>query len=189
MRFGLFIPQGWRLDLVGHPHRKPLAGDARAGRIRRRRRVGLAVGVRPLPHRADADRRGHPRGVVADVGLRRHHVAHQARPDVHGDELPQSGLSGQGGRHRRHHLRRPGPDGYRRRLVRARVAAHTGTASRRQACGWRRLDEGVQIMRDAWRDGGSRSTASTIRSTARSSRRSRCRTAVFRCGSPAAARR
>ncbi len=51
------------------------------------------------------------------------------------------------------------------------------------------LDEGVQIMRDAWRDGGSASTASTIRSTAPSSRRSRCRTADFRCGSPAAARR
>ena len=39
------------------------------------------------------------------------------------------------------------------------------------------LDEGVQIMRDAWRDGRvSFETASTIRSTVPSSRRSRCRT-------------
>ena len=52
------------------------------------------------------------------------------------------------------------------------------------------LDEGVRIMRDAWRDGRVASkTASTIRSRAPSSRRSRCRTADLRCGSPAAARR
>ena len=50
------------------------------------------------------------------------HVADQARPDVHRHELPQSGLSGQGRSHRRRHLRRPHPDGHRRRLVRARVA-------------------------------------------------------------------
>ena len=38
-----------------------------------------------------------------------------------------------------------------------------------------RLDEGVQIMRDAWRDGGSVSRVSSTRSTGRSSRRSRCK--------------
>src|SRR4051812_21459406 len=54
--------------------------------------------------------------------LRRNHVADQARPDVPRDDLPQPGVSRQGRRHRRHHLRRPGPDGHRRRLVRARVA-------------------------------------------------------------------
>ena len=32
MRFGLFIPQGWRLDLVDIAHREPVAGDARPRR-------------------------------------------------------------------------------------------------------------------------------------------------------------
>ena len=45
-----------------------------------------------------------------------------ARADVHLHGLPQPGLPGQGRRHRRRHLRRPGRDGHRRRLVRARVA-------------------------------------------------------------------
>lgn len=52
-----------------------------------------------------------------------------------------------------------------------------------------RLDEGVQIMRQAWTNGTAPSKASTTRSTAPSSGRFRCRTAGFRCGSPAAARR
>src|SRR3984893_4940837 len=71
-----------------------LGGDAGPGGPRRRRRVGLVMGLRPLPHRADADRRSDPRGVVADVGLRGDYVADQARPDVHGDELSQSGVPG-----------------------------------------------------------------------------------------------
>ena len=35
MRFGLFVPQGWRHDLVGHRARPAVAGDARRGAPRR----------------------------------------------------------------------------------------------------------------------------------------------------------
>ena len=110
------------------------------------------MGLRPFPHRADADRRSHSRGVVADVGLRGDHVADQARPDVHGDELSQSGVSGQSRCHRRHHLGWPHPDGHRRRWYEHEWRAYGyGFPSAGVRLG--RLDEGVQIMRDAWRDG------------------------------------
>ena len=147
------------------------------------------MGLRPLPHRADADRRGHPRGVVADVGLRGDDVADQARPDVHGDELSQPGLPGQGRRHRRHHLRRPRPDGHRRRLVRARVEGLRLRVPVGRRPAWPGSTRACRSCATPGATAGSPSTASTTRSTARSSRRNRCRTTVFRCGSPAAARR
>ena len=40
----------------GHSRRTALGGDARPGHLRRRRSVGFALGVRPLPHRAGAHR-------------------------------------------------------------------------------------------------------------------------------------
>src|ERR1700743_547929 len=52
-----------------HRRRPALGGHARSGYLRRRQCLGLGMGLRPLPHRADADRRSHPRGMVADVGV------------------------------------------------------------------------------------------------------------------------
>ena len=80
-------------------------------------------------------------------------------------------------------------DGYRRRLVRARVeglrvripVGGVRLAPARRGC----PDHARRLAR---RTGHVR-RASTMRSMVRSSRRSRCRTAVFRCGSQAAARR
>src|SRR6202171_1192520 len=113
-----------------------------------------------------------------DGGVCRHDVAHQARPDVYGDELPQPRPPGQDRGHRRRDLWRSDADGHRRRLVRTRMAGLrirlspapaggwragrggrgrerrvTGPAPPRAGGGWARRDEGVQIMRAAWRDG------------------------------------
>ena len=53
-----------------------------------------------------------------------------------------------------------------------------------------RLDEGVQIMRDAWRDGKVSFDGQALPGRRRHrARQSRCRTAEFRSGSPAAGRR
>ena len=134
------------------------------------------MGLRPLPHRAGADRRGHPRGVVADVGLRGDDVADQARPDVHGDGLSQPGLSGQGRCHRRHHLRRPGSDGHRRWLVPARVAGLRLRVPVRRCAAWHARRGCADHARRLAGRQGQPSTASTTRSTARSWRRNRCRT-------------
>ena len=76
-----------------------------------------------------------------------------ARPDVHLHELPQPGLPGEGRRHLRHRVRRARRDGHRRRLVRARVARLRLRLPVRRACGSGMLDEGVQIMRQAWTEG------------------------------------
>ena len=122
MRFGLFVPQGWRLDLAGIDPARAVGGDARRRQARRRGAVGVGVGLRPLPHRAAAHRRGLSRGVDADGRARRGDRAGPARPDVHLHELPQPGLPREGRRHLRHRVRRARRDGHRRRLVRARVA-------------------------------------------------------------------
>ena len=66
-----------------------------------------------------------------------------ARPDVHLHGLPQPGLPGEGRRDRRRHLRRPGRDGHRRRLVRARVARLRLRLPDAPASGSAMLDEGV----------------------------------------------
>ena len=55
MRFGMFIPQGWRLDLAGIDSAdhwrvmRELAQAADTGPL------GERVGVRPLPHRSRPD--------------------------------------------------------------------------------------------------------------------------------------
>ena len=74
MRFGMFIPQGWRHDLVGiEPadqwqvmHGLAAYADAADSGW------DIALGLRPLPHRADAvAHRGDARGVDAHGGVRR----------------------------------------------------------------------------------------------------------------------
>ncbi len=71
MRFGLFVPQGWRHDLVGIEPGEAVGGDARRRPPRRGPRLRVDLGLRPLPHRAGAQRGGHPRGVDADGRVRR----------------------------------------------------------------------------------------------------------------------
>ena len=112
------------LAFGSHRHRagRTVGGDVVGRRGGRVRRVGLGLGIRPLPHRPAPHRRGHPRGMDVDVRLRGHHPPDRARSDVHGHELPQSDVPRQGRGHRRPHLRRSGADGNRRGLVRARMA-------------------------------------------------------------------
>ena len=106
-----------------HRARPALGRHGGPGRARRAgRRLGVDLGLRPLPHGARAVAGGDPRGVDADGRARRGDQPRPPGPDVHLHELPQPGLPGQGRRDDRHHLRGPGRDGHRRRVVRARVA-------------------------------------------------------------------
>ena len=153
MRFGLFVPQGWRLDLVGHRARRPVGGDARARPARRRRAVGVDLGLRPLPHRARS-RPTRPRHeawtlMAAFAAVDR---AGPARPDVHLHELPQPGLPGEGRRDRATSSPAAGSRWASAAAGTSTSGAPTATASRRRASGCGMLDEGVQIMRQAWTD-------------------------------------
>ena len=123
MKFGLFVPQGWRMDLVGidpAQHWGVMAGLARRADAND---DWTSIWVYdhfhtvPMPSRG-----GDARGLDADGRLRRGHRTGAAGPDVHVHGLPQPGLPREGGRDHRHHLRGPPRDGHRRRLVRARVA-------------------------------------------------------------------
>ena len=106
-----------------HRARPALGCHGRAGRARRAgRRLGVDLGLRPLPHGARAVAGGDARGVDADGRPRRGDQPGPPGADVHLHELPQPGLPGQGRRDDRHHLRGPRRDGHRRRVVRARVA-------------------------------------------------------------------
>jgi alkanesulfonate monooxygenase SsuD/methylene tetrahydromethanopterin reductase-like flavin-dependent oxidoreductase (luciferase family) len=95
---------------------------------------------------------GDPRGVVADGGLAGITGRVRLGQMCTCMSYRNPGLSGQGGRDRRHRLRGPGRDGHRRRLVRARMA---GLRLRLPAAGERlgRLREGVEIFRQAWTTG------------------------------------
>ena len=85
---GIFIPQGWRLDLVGiepaqqWPLIKRLAQEADAG-------PWTSLWVYDHFHTVPAPTQGgDTRGVDADVGVRRVHRTDPARPDVHLHRLP-----------------------------------------------------------------------------------------------------
>ena len=153
MRFGVFVPQGWRLDLAGVPAADQWATMRDLARARRRRTVRVDLGLRPLPHRAGADRRGHVRGVVADGRVRR--VARSAcgsarcarawatatRPTWPRSPPPSTSSPAAGSRW-------------------ASAAAGTSTSGARTATASRgagdrlgMLDEGVQIMRQLWTTG------------------------------------
>ena len=169
MRFGLFVPQGWRMDLAGIDP----AEQWRRCRRRTPRRAGpvrVDLGVRPLPHRAGADRGGDARGVDADGGVRRVHLARAARPDVHLHGLPQPGVPGQGGRHHRRHLRRPGRDGHRRPVGTSTNGAPTVTASPARASGSACSTRACRSCRSCGAPAPPPSTGSTTRSTAPSRR-------------------
>ena len=189
MRFGVFVPQGWRLDLVGIEPAEQWPTMLRPRPGRRRRPLGVDLGLRPLPHRAGADRRGDARGLVADGRVRRHDRrgsgSGRCAPAWATATRPTSPRSPRP----RRHLRRPGRDGHRRRLVRARVAGLRLRLPRRRRAARHarrgRADHAPAVDRRA----RPRWPASTTRSTARSAGRCRCRTAASRCGSPAAARR
>ena len=105
----------------GHRPHRALGGDERPRPASGRRSVGIAVGVRPLPHDTGAQRRGDARGLDSDGGLRRLHQPHPSRTDVHLHGIPQPGVPREGRGHGRHRVGRPHRDGDRRRLVRARM--------------------------------------------------------------------
>ena len=153
MRFGLFVPQGWRLDLVGIEPAATLEAPCSTSRDRPRPAPFESIWVYDHFHTVpQPDRRGDPRGVVADGGLRRHDHAVAARPDVH-------------------------VHGYRNPAYLAKVAATVDVISGGRVemgigAGWYEhewrafgygfpgagerigmLDEGVQIMRQMWRTG------------------------------------
>ena len=154
LRFGMFIPQGWRMDLVGHRPGRAVA--ARCPRLARRADggpVGIDLGLRPLPHHADADGRGDARGVDPDGRVCGEHEPGPARPDVHlhratatrptwprwprrSTSCPAAGVEmGIGGGWYEHEWR---AYGYGFPPARERLRA---------------LDEGVEIMRQAWTTG------------------------------------
>lgn len=151
MRFGLFVPQGWRLDLVGIDPAKR-GGDARLHAARGGRAVGVGVGLRPLPHRSPADGRSDSRGVDVDGRTRCIDVAYPTRPDVYRHELPKPGVPRQvaattdlitGGR-----VEMGIGGGWYEQEWRA---YGYGFPSAGERLG--RLDEGIQIMQQAWSTG------------------------------------
>ena len=90
-----------------------------------------------------------------------------ARPDVHLHRLPQPGLPGQGRRDGRRHLRRPGRDGHRRRLVRARMAGLRLRLPARAGSGSARSTRACRSCSRPGRPARRRCRARSIRSTAR----------------------
>ena len=189
MRFGVFIPQGWRLDLVGID---PAEQWNTMSRLAQRAEAGPWESIWVYDHfhtTPDADRRGDARGVDADGRLRRQHQPGPARPDVHLHGVPEPCLPGQGRRDGRRHLRRPGRDGHRRRAGTSRNGAPTATDSRRRRSGCARSTRACRSCGRPGPPARRRCRARSIRSTARSSGRCRCSRAASRSGSPAAARR
>ncbi len=78
MRFGFFIPQGWRLDLVGidvHKHWAVMRDLAAYADGSRWDSVWVYDHFHTVPMPTE---RSHPRGVVADVGVCGDDVAGQA---------------------------------------------------------------------------------------------------------------
>ena len=153
MRFGLFIPQGWRLDLVDIPTDKhwqvmrDLAAYADGG-------AWDSLWVYDHFHTVPMPtRRGHPRGVVADVGLRgrRRRGSSSARCARRWATATRSIWP-----------RWPPPRTSSPAAVSRWASAAAGIEHEWEAYGYGfpsagvrlgMLDEGVQIMRDAWRDG------------------------------------
>ena len=115
--------------------------------------MGVAVGVRPLPHRAGRDRRGHPRGLDADVRVRRRRRA----ASVSG-RCARAWATATPPTSRRS---RPRSTSSRAAASRwASAAAGTSTSGARTATASRpipqrlaMLREGVEIMHQAWTTG------------------------------------
>ena len=154
MRFGMFVPQGWRHDLVGIDPAEHWAAMRALAAARRCRTPGSRSGstTTSTPCRCRPDR-GDARGVDADGGVRRVDVARAPRPDVHLHELPQPGLPRQGRRDRRPRSRADASRWASAAAGTSTSGAPTATASR--AIGERlgRLREGVEIMHQAWTTG------------------------------------
>ena len=188
----MFVPQGWRLDLVGiDPAEQwdvmrgwPQRADAGPWES-----IWVYDHFHTVP---DADRRGDARGVDADGRVRRgrpsrvrlgqmctcmayRNPAYLAKVAATVDVIS-------GGRVEM---------GIGARLVRARVAGLRLRLPAAPASGSAMLDEGVQIMRQAWTDRRRRRCDGKHYQVdgAHRAGRCRCRTAASRCGSPAAARR
>ena len=122
MHFGVFMPQGWKMELASIDG--GAAKWAKAVEIATRRRAArlrLDLGLRPLPQRPPPGPRG---GVRVLDDRRRDQPADQhdpTRPDGRLCQLPQPGAARQDHVDGRRHLRRTSRLGHRRRLVRERV--------------------------------------------------------------------
>ena len=154
MRFGTFIPQGWRFDLVGIDPADQWAVMAALAAAGRRGSVGVALGLRPLPHRARRRARGgDPRGVDADGRVRRRRPAASASARCARAWATATPPTSR---------RSPRPSTSSRAAASrwASAAAGTSTSGAPTATGSRRfrerlamLREGVEIMRQAWTTG------------------------------------
>ena len=190
MRFGLFIPQGWRQDLTGIEPRdhwqtmSSLATPRRPGR-----RLRLDLGLRPLPRRRPsptARRRTRP-GASSTRSPRAPAASAWARcaPAWRTATRPTWRRS----RRRRTSSRAAASRWASAPAGTSTSGARTATASRPRASGSRCS---TRACRSSSRCGPTAPRpwpASTTRSTAPSCPRCPCRWTGRRCGSPAAARR
>src|ERR1700742_4363261 len=109
MRFGLFVPQGWRLDLAGinpKDHWNTMLDVARIADAGPYESVWVYDHFHTTPEPTQEAT----------------HEPGPAGPDVHVHGLPEPGVPGEGRGDCGRHLRWPDRNGHRRRLVRARVA-------------------------------------------------------------------
>ena len=121
MRFGLFVPQGWRHDLVGIDPAKQweaMLGVARLAEDLRFESVWVYDHFHTVP--VPSEEATHEAWTLM-AALRRRDQPRPARPDVHLHGLPEPDVPGEGRGDRGRRERRPHRDGHRRRLVRARV--------------------------------------------------------------------
>ena len=200
MRFGLFVPQGWRHGPRRHRAGPALGCHGRAGRSAPSRsaagsRSGSTTTSTPCPSRPQEATHEAWTLMAAFAAVDQ---PRPARPDVHLHGLPQPGLPREGRRDRRHHLRRPRRDGHRRRLVRARVAglrlrlpargraARAGSPRASRSCA-RPVDRPAPrpCTGKHYQVDGAICQPLPLQGTTAPARRS----TASRCGSPAAARR
>ena len=97
LTFGVFVPQGWKMELAGIADPEAEVGQGRRDRrARRGARLRLALGLRPLPQRAGARRTRR----CSSAGRRWPRISqrtepHPARADGAAARLPQPGAAGQ----------------------------------------------------------------------------------------------
>ncbi len=189
MRFGLFIPQGWRLDLVGiDPGEqwgvmRDLASYADDGGIWDSLWVYDHFHTVPMPtkeatHEAWSLMAAYA-ATTSRIKLGQMCTAMSYRNPVYLAKVAATCDLISGGR-----IQMGIGGGWYEHEWRAYGYGFPSAGVRLA-----RLDEGVQIMGDAWREASSVSRASTIRWTGPSSSRDLCRRAVSRCGSPVVVRK
>ncbi len=191
VRFGVFVPQGWRIDLVEirRSGRAVRGDDRRRQGGRCRAGLGLDLGLRPLPHRARAGA-GDDLRVLDDhrhPGAR--HQPGQHRADGRLQRLSQPRPLRQDRLHGRRRQPRPALRRDRRRLVRARVARLWLRLPRDAGADAHVPRGGPDHPQDVDRGLPDVPGQALHASTARSTSRRACRSRTRRSGSAAAASR